>query len=408
MSSSRKTIREIQAKALRPFLSISLIMTLVPATSFSQQVVVAQSGLVTTAAPSKYSASSGGGLDYENAIPMPLPTNPIKSSLLSSNRSGLKSPGSVPGRQGNGKGGVVKVGVENPENFVEQYNDEVAPSEYGTSNHPFTSSRVDTNPALYKTSRLYPYRATGKLYFNIGSSTYVCSASLIKPGVIVTAAHCVADFGESTFFSNFEFHPAKFNNYSKTGTWGWANATVLSSYYDGTDSCEVSGIVCENDVALIKLAGRKSNTYYPGHRLGWYGYGWDGYGFTDTHFGVSGAQISQLGYPASHDNGLKMQRNDSLGYTDSSVSNNTIIGSRLTGGSSGGPWLVNLGRKPKSDVSFGSDSRFNIVVGVASWGYISDGPKQQGASPFTSDNIVVLMNSSGFCPDGTTEKHCVK
>lgn len=405
MSSSGTVIKKIQARALRPLLSISLIVALAPVTSFAQQVVVSQSGLVTTAEPLKGSVSSG--LDYENAIPMPLPINPIESSPMSSQRTELKSPGKVSGRQGNGEGEVVKVGVESPANFVEQFSDEVAPSEHGTTNHPFTSSRVDTNPVFYKTSRMYPYRSTGKLYFNIGSSTYVCSASLIKPGVIVTAAHCVADFGASTFFTNFEFHPAKFKNYSKTGTWGWASATVLTSYYNGTDSCAVSGIVCENDVALIKLAGRKSNTYYPGHNLGWYGYGWDGYGFAEnTTFGVTAAQISQLGYPVSHDDGLKMQRNDSLGYVDSSSSDNTVIGSRLTGGSSGGPWLVNLGRKPNSDVSYGSDSSFNIVVGVASWGYISDGPKQQGASPFTSDNIVELMDN--YCPDGSTDKHCVK
>jgi hypothetical protein len=31
---------------------------------------------------------------------------------------------------------------------------------------------------------------------------------------------------------------------------------------------------------------------------------------------------------------------------------------------------------------------------VTSWGYTSTSPKQQGASPFTSTNIVPLVNSA--------------
>jgi hypothetical protein len=96
-----------------------------------------------------------------------------------------------------------------------------------------------------------------------------------------------------------------------------------------------------------------------------------------------------------------MERNDSQGYTQgytyAAFSNNTIIGSLMTGGSSGGPWVVNLGLTPAvaSPTTFGSAASHNIVVGVTSWGYTntSPGPKQQGAAPFTSGNIVVLVNT---------------
>lgn len=37
------------------------------------------------------------------------------------------------------------------------------------------------------------------------------------------------------------------------------------------------------------------------------------------------------------------------------------------------------------------------MVGVTSWGYIDNslsGPKQQGASPFTSGNITILVDTA--------------
>jgi hypothetical protein len=41
-----------------------------------------------------------------------------------------------------------------------------------------------------------------------------------------------------------------------------------------------------------------------------------------------------------------MERNDSQGSISAEFANNTIIGSLMTGGSSGGPYLVNLGVTP--------------------------------------------------------------
>ena len=90
-----------------------------------------------------------------------------------------------------------------------------------------------------------------------------------------------------------------------------------------------------------------------------------------------------------------MERNDSQGFVSTSLSNNTIIGSLMTGGSSGGPWLVNLGNPPSlSGISFGSAASHNVVVGITSWGYTDTSIKQQGASPFTSNNIVSLVNTA--------------
>jgi hypothetical protein len=178
------------------------------------------------------------------------------------------------------------------------------------------------------------------------------------------------------------------------GKWYGQKAYILRSYYDGSDQCAVPGVVCKNDVAVIVL--RRKGSLLPGTKVGWYGYGWNGYGFGQVKNGKA-TQITQLGYPVSHDRGVMMQRNDSVGIaTGKDVSYNTLIGSRMTGGSSGGPWIVNFGQKAK--LSYGTHvghaAKSNVVMGVTSWGYTDDAYKIMGASPFTSQNIVPLVKKA--------------
>ena len=93
-----------------------------------------------------------------------------------------------------------------------------------------------------------------------------------------------------------------------------------------------------------------------------------------------------------------MQRTDSQGFVDATQSDNTVWGSRQTGGSSGGPELVNLGQAAVLDgVSLGDGEGYNIVIGVTSWGYTDDVTKEQGASPFTANNIASLVDTA--CAD---------
>jgi hypothetical protein len=63
------------------------------------------------------------------------------------------------------------------------------------------------------------------------------------------------------------------------------------------------------------------------------------------------------------------------------------IGSSQTGGSSGGPWLVNFGTNPV----FGTGSAApnsdlpNLVVGTTSWATTTAGSMQMGASQFANN-----------------------
>lgn len=280
------------------------------------------------------------------------------------------------------------------------------PTEFGLANHPFSTARADmisgtSNAKDFATNRLAPLRAAGKLFFNIGNDSYVCSASLIKPGLVVTAAHCVIDFGSEQFFTNITFVPGYRNGVAPYGAWVADDIAVLGAYSGGTDDCSVTGIVCRSDVAVIKLAAKGKR--YVGGTIGYYGYGWDGYGFNSGSPNFT--QITQLGYPVCLDNGQLMQRNDSFGFRDVNDVDNTVIGSLMCGGSSGGPWLVNFGVRPALTATVnGTAPMPNVVVGVTSWGYTSPLVKQQGASRFTATNIVPLVNT--FCPSTNTTALC--
>jgi V8-like Glu-specific endopeptidase len=273
------------------------------------------------------------------------------------------------------------------------------PSDFGTSLHPFTTVRVTAARDPNHPQPLdfyYPFRAAGKLFFDVDGSTYVCSAALVKKGVIITAAHCVSEYGAGRFYANWVFVPAFYNGQAPFGVYTAKGVAAPSGYVSGTDNCNV---VCPNDVAVIVLEKNASGVL-PGEITGTYGFGYDGWGFTSGGL----TQITQLGYPVALDNGVYMERNDSQGYTSSILSNNTVIGTLETGGSSGGPWINNLGVRPVlNGTAFGAYANPNIIVGVTSWGYSSNPAiKEAGASRFTKANAWTLVNYActtypGYC-----------
>jgi V8-like Glu-specific endopeptidase len=373
----------------------------------------------------KVAPGSTSRIDFANAKAFALPQAPesvsvqAEQDLISNlvNRfqaSAATDSGQVVGSEGDGSA-LTALELETPSEALDtQAGGEFESQEHGTSSpssaaHPFSTARADLknlNNTAHPTNFTYPYSPSGKLFFNIGSSTFVCSASLIKRGVVVTAAHCVAQFGSRTrFYTNFRFVPGYRNGVGNTapspGNWAVSQAWVMSSYINGVaGQCAATapGVVCKDDVAVLELTRKTTSPNYPGTVTGWYGYGWNRFGFTSTGL----THITQTGYPGVRnppsglDYGELMQRNDSQGFiAGSSLVNNTVIGSLMTGGSSGGPWVLNFGIRPTlTGATNGSFSTPNIVVGVTSWGYISSAVKQQGASPFTSTNIVPLVNAA--------------
>ncbi|MUL37331.1 trypsin-like serine peptidase [Gloeocapsopsis dulcis] len=285
----------------------------------------------------------------------------------------VQAPTNVPSNLGTTNGNAGAVPSSN--NISNKNNQGDSPLSFGTSLVPYSTSRVlggTTNPA--QTS---PYRQVGKLYMAFGGTTYntVCSASMIGRSLLLTAAHCVHNYGQGSagWARKVKFVPAQNNASEPELSYESTQYLIPSVYFNGTDTCTQTGVICNNDIALVAL-DNNSLGQQVGNRVGWFGYGWNGYSYaipTGTYQNVFGnklfASITQLGYPASFDSGLRMQINTTYGaYYATGNLKNTWIGSAMTGGSSGGPWLVNFGDNAVGG-NYGSANLRNIVVGVSSY-----------------------------------------
>ena len=262
----------------------------------------------------------------------------------------------------------------------------IIPEAFGAGSHPFTTNRAGAEDSASPID-LFPWSPTGKLFMKFGAQSFVCTASVIGKNLLVTAAHCVHNFGqlEGGFASAITFEPARHLNDRPFGAWTAIQWWIPRSYFDGTDIClpQAPGVVCENDVAVVVLDPNDGKAI--GDLTGRYAIkelGDDGFrefGYVAFN-GQLAAELTQLGYPSKDYDGLQMIRTDSLGYQDEP--NNVVIGSAQTGGSSGGPWLQNFGARTSFSGPEASDDDLNVVSAVTSWGFISGDVKVQGASRF--------------------------
>jgi hypothetical protein len=187
----------------------------------------------------------------------------------------------------------------------------------GGEEWPYTTARVavttlgPSNTAAQTPVSSYPFRATGKLWMRFGADWFVCTAALIKKGVLLTAAHCIHNFGTGTggFADEVWWSPANFRDQAPPpldagngGPFGWYRGQHLRvpvPYRDGTDTClsDADGIVCNNDIATVTVAPKAG--VYAGTLLGTYGYGWNGFSYiaSASFANLTVALITQLGYP---------------------------------------------------------------------------------------------------------------
>jgi V8-like Glu-specific endopeptidase len=268
------------------------------------------------------------------------------------------------------------------------------PQPLNGQSHPFTTKNAAADGGIAPVDK-FPWRAAGKMFMKFGPSTFVCTASVIGKSLLVTAAHCVHNFGgrEGGFADSVTFEPARHGSGSGSrpfGAWTAKEWWIPKAYFDGTDICSTNapGVVCENDIAVVVL--EKNNNQFVGDLTGQFGVKTDDWGY-GSFFGNKAAQITQLGYPSLNYDGLKMIRTDSLGYQD--APNNVIIGSAQTGGSSGGPWLQNFGMKTSYSGTQPLNDEDNQVVATTSWGFTSDVFMIQGASRFGKNNTYTAKSN---------------
>ena len=207
----------------------SLLFGCVMVLGLVSQAFAVQSGITTdgttTAFTPTITTRANDTIDYANARPAPLPLNRAYSAARAKADMvrALTAPAPFVGPSG-GEPGGAGTGEQKPvilaPALAERSSDAHVPRDSGTSGLPFSTERADLSSVTL--TSYYPYRAVGKLFYKDGSTSYVCSASLIKHGIIVTAAHCAAKFGKNKFYSGWMFTPAYSNGVAPYGTWSIA------------------------------------------------------------------------------------------------------------------------------------------------------------------------------------------
>lgn len=170
----------------------------------------------------------------------------------------------------------------------------------------------------------WPYSAVGKLFFTQNGVNYQCSASMIKGHGIWTAGHCAhaGNNSPSSWSTNVVFIP-QYNNGS--APLGQCSAYQLWTTSDWYTNGNPNGL--DHDYAGGAVSCNVSGS------TGWFGLAWNyGYGQTWT----------ALGYPAAPPfPGTKMYGCTSALSAYGFGSPTTFgIWCDMTGGSSGGPWII--------------------------------------------------------------------
>ena len=178
----------------------------------------------------------------------------------------------------------------------------------------------------------YPYCTIGKIFFNQGGGRFVASAASIGNNGIWTAGHCVhsGNGQPNGWSSNLVFIPGY-----KDGNAPFGQFTARQLF------CRTNWYLHGNPGGLFEDMGGAILNPLNGRRIsqvvGWLGFAWN---FPRNQVWTS------LGYPAAPPfNGNRMWQDTAPYANDGSVPGSpaTIgIGCSMTGGCSGGPWVLGL------------------------------------------------------------------
>lgn len=179
----------------------------------------------------------------------------------------------------------------------------------------------------------YPYCTIGKIFFNQGGGRYQASAASIGNNGIWTAGHCVhsGNGQASGWSSNLVFIPAYKDGNAPFGQFTARQLFCRTNWYLHGNP---GGLFEDMGGAILNpLNGRKLSQV-----IGWLGFAWN---FPRNQVWTS------LGYPAAPPfNGNRMWQDTAAYANDGSVPGSpaTIgIGCSMTGGCSGGPWVLGFG-----------------------------------------------------------------
>ena len=229
----------------------------------------------------------------------------------------------------------------------------------------------NANKIPHSSYHLFPYSTVGKVFFTDPRTglNYVCSGASTNSNnksVVDTAGHCVVQGGSGgNWYTNWVFCPQYYNGTSPHGCWA-ARQLWSINFWVSTGSFEDDfgeAVVSPNSHGkVVKVVG---------------GTGWA--------YGQSAQQtFTAFGYPAASPfNGNLMYKCGPTGpSTVAGFDDGTVIAipCNMTGGSSGGPWLISI------------NGTFGYVNGHNDFKYNND-PKHM-YSPYYDGDWFIVFNSA--------------
>ena len=211
---------------------------------------------------------------------------------------------------------------------------------------PPTGSLATTTGSLWPDGKGKLYRTVGRVLFTMDGGDWVCSGvaatdSRTDVSVVLTAAHCAYDnenkaFATNwTFFPEFDTTPAYSCSQAVHGCWSATRLAVHGGYADQSGFTDTA---THHDWAFAVVgSGGKPGESRQLDSLGSYPIAFRDYS--------SGTTMTAAGYPAAgkYSSGSELAYcHGSAGFDPYNANLTYRLGCDMTGGSSGGPWLVNL------------------------------------------------------------------
>ena len=242
-------------------------------------------------------------------------------------------------------------------------------------------------------------RATvGKVFFQMGSSLYVCSGNAVDdvddgvttPNLVVTAGHCVND-GGTAFATNFLFIPRYDPTQPRTS--GQPDGTFTATGLTTTSQWAAQGADRYNyDVGMARVG-----TNEQGQTLATAIGDTSDIGFVSGDPGATSADYTvnthSFGYPAARPyDGTRLI--SCWGATTADTvggSSDYRLPCNMTGGSSGGPWLLDAGPVDAANPIDNTDVS-DVQISVNSFGY--RGEKNAMYGPIFGSTVQALYTTT--------------
>lgn len=177
----------------------------------------------------------------------------------------------------------------------------------------------------------YPYSTHGKVFFSSGGLNYVCSGTAINAenkSVVWTAGHCVHGGGAGqTWHSNWAFVPAYKDGSRPFGTWSARELWSLNGWiYNADLTYDLGAAVVYTNAwgqRLVDVVGGRGITWNQSRNQYFYSHGYPaGWPFNGERLIICESWFAANDFPGSGPATM-------------------AIGCDMTGGSSGGGWIVN-------------------------------------------------------------------